>query len=301
MAGLPQKVDAEAPSYSLYEGIEYQDFWDSSQRRLLDELEHTIVRDLLSSPGHRIIDVGCGYGRLSDCYMGRFQQVIMLDGSVSLLRQAIVNTGGNAIYIAADATHLPFRTASFDAVLMIRVFHHIPESRTCLSELHRILCNDGRFVFSYRNKRNMLRVIQWLIGKEPENPFTQAPVGLGTTLISHHPKAIHQMLDELGFSHIRYHGAGVMDWLAGKIGFAGSLDNLGMYLAPFFGRTRTAPWMLCAANARRNNRLIDARGILDLLQCPACCGDLSGEPKGYLCSTCQRFYHVEDGIIDLRI
>ena len=215
------KIDPEARPHSLYEGIEYEEFWNGSQKRKLDELEHAIVRNLLPKSGRRIIDVGCGYGRLADCYMGRFQQVIMVDGSMSLLRQAFEKTRGQAIYIAGDVTHLPFRTASFDAVLMIRVFHHIEDSRACLSELHRLLCNDGRFVFSYCNKQNALRVIRWLIGAHAENPFTTEPAGVGSTLISHHPKAVHGMLRESGFSSMQYYGAGVLDRLAGRIGFAG--------------------------------------------------------------------------------
>ena len=221
MPGLPLEIDPEGPPHSLYEGIEYKEFWNGSQKRKLDELEHAIVRNLLPISGRRIIDVGCGYGRLADCYMGRFQQVIMVDGSMSLLRQAFEKTRGQAIYIASDVTHLPFRTASFDAVLMIRVFHHIEDSRACLSELHRLLCNDGRFVFSYCNKRNALRVMRWLIGANKENPFTTEPAGVGSTLISHHPKAVHRMLCESGFSSMQYYGAGVLDRLAGRIGFAG--------------------------------------------------------------------------------
>ena len=301
MPGLPSKIDPEGRPHSLYEGIEYKEFWNGLRKSKLDELEHAIVRNLLPISGHRIIDVGCGYGRLADCYMGRFDQVIMVDGSMSLLRQAFEKTRGQAIYIASDVTHLPFRTASFDAVLMIRVFHHIQDSGACLSELHRLLCDDGRFVFSYRNKRHALRVIQWLIGANTENPFTTEPAGVGSTLLRHHPKAVHRMLCESGFSSIQYCGAGVLDWLASKFSFAGRWITLGERLAPFFGRSKIAPWILCGAIAGGNTNLIDAGGIGDLLQCPSCGGSVCDEKQGYLCINCKRRYPVEDGIIDLRV
>jgi SAM-dependent methyltransferase len=301
MQGLPQRIDPEEHPYSLYEGIEYKEFWNGSQRRNLDELERAIVYNILPVSGYRIIDVGCGYGRLADCYMDRFQQVIMVDGSMSLLRQAFENTKGQAIYIASDVTHLPFRTASFDTVLMIRVFHHIENSLACLSELHRLLCNDGRFVFSYCNKQNPRRVLRWLIGAHVENPFTTEPAGLGSTLISHHPKAVQGMLRESGYSNMQYYGVGVLDRLAGRIGLEGRWITTAEHLAPFFAWSKIAPWILCSAIAPGNTNLIDVRGIDDLLQCPSCEGSLSEDTKGYRCRVCNRHYPVEGGIIDLRV
>ena len=155
--GLPVESDLAKDPFSLYEGVEYQQFWTGRQKRSLDELEHAIVRILLPVSGRRIIDVGCGFGRLADCYLDRFEQIVMLDGSMSLLRQALEKTSGKAICIAGDLSHMPFRPASFDAVLLIRVFHHINDSQSCLSELHRLLCNEGRFIFNYCNKQNAQR------------------------------------------------------------------------------------------------------------------------------------------------
>ncbi len=301
MMGLPLKINPEECSHSLYEGIEYKEFWKGLQRCKLDELEHAIVRDLLPVSGRRIIDVGCGYGRLVDCYMGRFQQVIMLDGSMSLLRQAFEQTRGQVICIAGDVTHLPFRPASFDTVLMVRVFHHIPDSQACLSELHRVLCNDGRFIFSYRNKRNALRAVQWLVRRNTENPFTTEPSGVGSTLISHHPGAVHRMLLESGFVNIRYYGAGVFDWFAGKLGSIGRWIPPGRRLAGLLGSSKMAPWILCGAVAGEGKSLMDTREIADLFQCPSCGGSMSGDKQGYLCLVCERHYPVEDGIIDLRV
>lgn len=299
--GLPLQIDPDKSPHALYEGIEYKEFWNGLQRRKLDELEHAIVRDLLPVSGRRIIDVGCGYGRLSDCYMDRFQQVVMLDGSTSLLRQAFERTSGRAICVAGDVTHLPFRPAAFDAVLMVRVFHHIPDSQACLSELSRILCRDGRFIFSYRNKRNILRALQWLLNRNGENPFTIEPAGVGSTLISHHPNTIHRMLLKSGFENIQYYGAGVFDWLAGKLGAMGRWIPPGRRVAGLLGSGKIAPWILCGAIAGESANLIDAGEISDLLQCPACGGGISSEKQGYLCVKCKRNYPVEDGVIDMRV
>ncbi len=72
MRATPLKSDLERDQYRFYEGVEYKHFWDGLKRSKLDELEHAIVRELLPVSGRRIIDVGCGYGRLADCYLNRF-------------------------------------------------------------------------------------------------------------------------------------------------------------------------------------------------------------------------------------
>jgi ubiquinone/menaquinone biosynthesis C-methylase UbiE len=299
--GLPVESDLEKVPYSLYEGIEYKQFWSGLPKHKQDELEHAILRNLIPVSGTRIIDVGCGYGRLADDYMGRFQQVIMVDGSMSLLRQAYEKTNGQAIYIACDVNHLPFRSAAFDVVLMIRVFHHIENSRGCLYELHRLLSKDGRLVFSYCNKQNARRVISWLARTTTVNPYSTEPVGVGSTFISHHPNAIHKILIETGFSNIHDYGAGVVDWLAGRIGLRGRWIASAVQLAPFFAMSKIAPWIFCQADAKENNNINDAEGITDILQCPSCDSSLSDGQKGYMCRTCKNHYPIENGIIDLRV
>lgn len=299
--GLPTKIDLEKSPQSLYEGIDYKQFWHGLQKHNLDQLERTLVIDMLPVSGNRIVDLGCGFGRLSDCYTGRFQQVIMVDGSISLLRQAYKKTGGQAIYIACDVRNLPFRAASFDAVLMIRVFHHIDESQACISEFNRLLCKDGRLVFNFCNKQNLKRVILWLVGIDKRNPYSLKPDGVNSTFISHNPKAIHGMLLEASFVRIKYYGAGVVDWIIDKTGLVGKHVRAARFLALFFGWSKIAPWLFCQAVAKGNSDLVDTKLLTDLLQCPSCGGNILEENEGYRCLKCRRRYPVVDGIIDFRL
>ena len=153
--GLPPKMD-RAHMHRSYEGIEYKEFWGADkEKHTLDLLEHDFVRALLPASGQRILDIGCGYGRLADCYLDRFHQAVMLDGSMTLLRQAQEKNGKKAIYVAADANHLPFRYSSFDCVLLFRVFHHIPDSQRILFEIKQLLGFKGTFIFDYFNKASL--------------------------------------------------------------------------------------------------------------------------------------------------
>ena len=103
------------------------------------------------------------------------------------------------------------------------------------------------------------------------------------------------------YPNIKYYGTGVLDWLDGKISFASNWITLGKYLAPFFGRSKIAPWILCGARVDEKRNLIDVRGIDDLLQCPSCGGDLSNDKREYVCLACKMRYSIEDGIIDMRM
>ncbi len=297
--GLPLDVKPDNPSL-LYEGVEYKDFWRGGDKHKLDELEHAIVRQLLPASGFRFIDIGCGFGRLADCYIDRFKQVIMVDGSMSLMQQAQKNTEGKAFYLLSDVMSLPFRNASFDAVLMVRVFHHISASQACMQELRRILCGGGRLIMTYHNKQNALRILKWILLLSRDNPFTLDPTGVGTTLLSHHPKAMVQFFNANRFTNIQYRGAGVVDKIAGKLGNFGKKLPNGIKLAPFFGKTKLAPWIFCSAEAVGDEKQPDTMDINELLICPICKGLPVQETKAYRCIQCNHRYPITNGIIDFR-
>ena len=109
------------------------------------------------------------------------------------------------------------------------------------------------------------------------------------------------MLGEAGFTGMQYYGAGVLDWLAEKIGFAGKWIPPGEHLASFFGRSKVAPWILCEATVKGNTKLTDAWKIGDILQCPSCGDKVYDDGQRYMCISCNRCYSFEDGIIDLRV
>jgi len=299
--GIPEQIDPNQKPYLLYEGIEYKDFWrDSDNRSRLDELEREIVREFLPVSGTRIVDLGCGFGRLTECYLDRFKQVILFDSSTSLLHQAQETTNGKGWFIAGDINHLPFHKASFDNVLMVRVFHHLPDSQKCLSEISRVLSRSGAFIFSYSNKRNLARIAAYLLGRDPNNPFSLETQGLDTTLIRHHPRYVDDLLFKTGFRELKHRGVGVVDKFSNKRGPLQFWLNLGKALAPIFGKTRLAPWVFCKGKTPGEEQLLETDQLIDLLQCPSCSERLVDEGEIILCTGCNEKFPKIDGIIDLR-
>lgn len=296
-AGLPHTADPDA-QYRMYEGVEYKDYWNDVAKTNCDKLEKAIVSKLIPTSGYRIIDVGCGFGRLSGTYLNRFEQAVMLDGSMSLLRQAKETIGKNAFYIAADANCLPFRPSSFDCALMIRVFHHFQDSKVIMAEMRRVIGNRGTLVFNYANTLNARRLLRWVLRLTNENPLTMEPKGIVCHFIHYHPAYVQRLLKQNGFCEMKYLGTGILDKLPLH---SEGLLFLAEALAPVFGVSKLAPWINCRAVVSSAIATEVGKNIDELFICPSCHGELSRKSFVYTCSSCERSFSSDDGILDFRI
>jgi ubiquinone/menaquinone biosynthesis C-methylase UbiE len=288
-------------AYELYDGIDYLNYWKGDERQKLDILERIIVSDLLPASGKYILDMGCGYARLFNLYENRFEKRVLIDGSMTLLEQARQNTNGKAILVAGDVYHLPFKNGVFDTAMLIRVFQHLTDPKPCFTEVHRVLCNRGNFVFSYYNKMNPSRILKWILGKQKNNPFTLEPEGIGSEFISHHPNFVKNLIKDTGFQMTRVHGSGVFDQLAEKMGKSTNWIPLGRRLSPFLGRTRISPWIFSRNIVTSGEPLKGHNDLVDLFACPVCQSNLSHTQTGFSCTGCNRDYQMVNGIYDFRI
>lgn len=296
--GLPPKMD-HVHRYRSYEGVEYKEYWSVDKKKQnLDMLEHDFVRALLPASGQRILDLGCGFGRLADCYLDRFHQAVLLDGSMTLLRQAQEKNGEKAIYVAADANHLPFRHSSFDCVLLFRVFHHIPDSQRILSDIKRLLCYKGTFVFDYCNKASPRQLVRWILRLRRDNPLSFAPAGIDTRFISHHPQYVYSLLQQNGYSGLRRLGTGIIDKFPDPFGI---LLPMARWLAPISGFTNTASWINCSVKKLSGEEVEEIADIEKIFICPSCHGNLIHGPEAYICAACRSSYPIKHGIIDFRM
>ncbi len=293
---------ADVPNASdLYEGVDYPLYWEGAARQKLDALERVLVRQLLPEHGQRIIDIGCGYGRLLDCYVDRFEQIVLFDGSESLLRQARSAAPANALYVLGDIEHLPFQPAAFSVALMVRVFHHLNRPKSCLEGVQSILCGGGTLVMNYSNKRNAFRVMQFLLRRNSHNPFILEPLTMEANFFHHHPAWISQILSSSDFGKPIYRGAGVLDKLAAIAGPLAKMLPRGTLLAPFLGSTALAPWIFCKVETQKHDAILPVTRVEDLLACPLCKGTLNRKTSGYECRQCQRIYSRRNGIADMRL
>jgi SAM-dependent methyltransferase len=122
------------------------------QRLTYRPVQDAVVRALLPDPPARILDVGCGTGRLArrlSRELGR-SFVAGCDFSEGMLRQA--RFGAPHLALAqGDAQRLPFADASFDAVVSTEAFHWFPDPAAALAEFHRVLAARGRLLIAFVN------------------------------------------------------------------------------------------------------------------------------------------------------
>lgn len=84
----------------------------------------------------RLLDVGGGTGRVSQVFQSLVSQLIVLDESAAMLKQA---RGKGLDVIQAQAEHIPFPDNSVERILVVDALHHVADARQVLAELCRLL------------------------------------------------------------------------------------------------------------------------------------------------------------------
>lgn len=120
--------------------------FDRTRQALWPEFEQ-FTPHLPSTP--RVLDVGCGNGRLLKYFEDKpLQSYLGIDNSSSLLALARSHYKGNASirFREGDILNLPLKKESYNAVFSLAVLHHIPSrelQQQALSELSRVMSPDG--------------------------------------------------------------------------------------------------------------------------------------------------------------
>lgn len=102
-----------------------------------------VLEELVDWRGKRVLDAGCGGGRLLAWLSERRAQAVGLDVGAAALSRA--RTLGTWPLVRAAAERLPLKTASFDIVLFFNSLHHVPVAAQdeALSEAARTLAPGG--------------------------------------------------------------------------------------------------------------------------------------------------------------
>ena len=98
----------------------------------------------------RVLDVGCGSGRLRPVVTDLATEYVGADTDARVLRRArdAAVPAAGVSWATADAHHLPFRDASFSAVVVIRVYHRLSDPSAAFGEVARVLRPGGTLVLA---------------------------------------------------------------------------------------------------------------------------------------------------------
>ncbi|MCC6616662.1 MAG: methyltransferase domain-containing protein [Anaerolineae bacterium] len=287
------------PNICDYEGSDYRiRFWDGKGRDYEDRVERVALRRLLPARGRRLLEVGAGFGRLTDEYHA-YEQVVLLDYSLSQLQyaQEHLGTDDRYVYVAADAYHLPFRPGVFDGATMIRVIHHISDAPSVLAQVRNVLVRDGVFILEHANKRNLKAMVRYAMKRQTWSPYSLEPVEFVELNFDFHPEYIRRSLVDVGFKLQKQLPVSLFRLDAVKralpldllVGLDGLFQLTGLLYAPsVFMRT-------VATGPGPNNLEADS-----IFACPECGGDLVHEGETIYCPKDDLRWAIRDGIYDFK-
>lgn len=221
-----------------YEGIDYAEFWSGPEKAHIDRLEQRLISRFLPG-GQTFAEIGSGYGRLAPCYLDRYATANMVEPA-SNLRRLAEKEFTSAVHIDANVYDLPFDEASLDGLLMVRVMHHLTEPRKALAELHRVLRPGGLLFFSYSNKRNLGRVVKYLLTRDG-HPFTDDVERYGKALWGHHPRYMEGLVADVGFRIERRIGVGLLGKLVGTLPVLRAISQPPLFLPALAGKLQLSP------------------------------------------------------------
>ncbi len=176
-----------------------QDFWEGQGREYEDRVERQVLAQLLPESGKRLIEIGAGFGRITNEYH-MYEQVVLLDYSLEQLQYARQQLGDDGyLYIAADAYNMPFQSGVFDGATMIRVIHHFENVPAVMGQIGDILAPQAKFILEFANKRNLKAMIRQVLGRNGWDPYAQDPVEFVELNFNFHPDYMQEQVNQIGF------------------------------------------------------------------------------------------------------
>lgn len=124
-----------------------------------DESYRRVGIDKNIHPGDLILDAGSGYGNMSrtasQC-TGNQLGIVMYDPILEMLKNSSLNLDTIFLRTSGIFEYLPFRNETFDVVMCGYSLRDAIELEIAISEVHRILKKDGRFIIVDLGKPDLL-------------------------------------------------------------------------------------------------------------------------------------------------
>ena len=145
MSGLKEEQYLDSSNYSARINLHYK----FSSNRYSWPL--WIFDNILKMESGRVLELGCGNGLFWKMNADRIPDtwdITLTDFSQGMLNDAQINIGDASArikYEVLDAENIQFEDNTFDMILANHMLYHVPDRIKALSEISRVLKNDGAF------------------------------------------------------------------------------------------------------------------------------------------------------------
>jgi len=152
----------------------------------------TFVSQSRINEAQKVLDIGCGWGRIIIGLLKRFPnlEISGIDISEEAISRAPTlieqETGVSSVDLRiGTAEELPFADNSFDCIISTRAFQYIQNPQGAMQEVTRVLKPHGRVTISVPNKYNPMRYFtyhtQLLTSRDLSGWMTSADLNLIST------------------------------------------------------------------------------------------------------------------------
>jgi SAM-dependent methyltransferase len=139
----------------------YDEWWDKPYHGIATNTEEYMTREEegirgkmggLVDPSYRVLDAGCGYGRIAPLICPHVQSYVGVDYSSKAIEEARRNAPSNAVFRVGDMLEV---TGVFDLIFMVGIESSLHYRRhLVIDHLRSLLDPDGWIViFEYGNDR----------------------------------------------------------------------------------------------------------------------------------------------------
>jgi ubiquinone/menaquinone biosynthesis C-methylase UbiE len=155
-------VDPEKFDFEDVFDEDYLYFYEPLLAAQSDADADLITRLLELTPGQRVLDLACGYGRITERLAQKGAQAAGLDRSPLFIQRAKTNAADKNVrveYVEGDMRALPYEPESFDAAISWFTsfgYYGDDENRHVLIEAHRVLKPGGKLLIELNNLPGLL-------------------------------------------------------------------------------------------------------------------------------------------------
>ena len=128
----------------------YDENWDTPFHGMSGESERFMAREedgiratlaTVLEPHHRVLDAGCGYGRIAPLVCPHVAEYVGVDFSHRAIDEAREHAPDNARFVVGDV--VDFTDEPFDVILMVGVASSVSYRPEVVEHLRSLLSDDG--------------------------------------------------------------------------------------------------------------------------------------------------------------